>query len=98
LSAVWFTGVRARTMLPANPEWHDWQVMDSEDVRSAPAAILRTLAAGITHLEDKIKNFSYGGVGPDSETARRIVNLLRPKFELATFPGDRRRTRESQLI
>lgn len=98
LSAVWFTGVRARTMLPANPEWHDWQVMDSEDVRSAPAAILRTLAAGITHLDDKIKHFSYGGVGPDSEAARRIVSLLRPKFELATFPGDRRRTRESQLI
>lgn len=98
LSAVWFTGVRARTMLPANPEWHDWQVMDSEDVKSAPAAILRTLAAGTTHLDDKIKHFSYGGVGPDSETAERIVSLLRPKFELVTVAGDRRRARESQLI
>lgn len=98
LSAVWFTGVRARTMLPSNPEWHDWQVMDSEDVRSAPAAILRTLAAGATHLDDKIKHFSYGGVGPDSEAAARIISLVRPKFELATLAGDRRRTRESQLI
>jgi len=98
LSAVWFTGVRARTMLPANPEWHDWQVIDSEDVKSAPAAILRTLAAGATHLDDKIKHFSYGGVGPDSETAERIVRLLRPKFELVTVAGDRRRARESQLI
>lgn len=98
LSAVWFTGVRARTMLPANPEWHDWQVIDSEDVKSAPAAILRTLAAGATHLDDKIKHFSYGGVGPDSKTAERIVRLLRPKFELVTVAGDRRRARESQLI
>lgn len=98
LSAVWFTGVRARTMLPANPEWHDWQVMDSEDVKSAPAAILRTLAAGTTHLDDKIKHFSYGGVGPDGDTAERIVSLLRPKFELVTVAGDRRRARESQLI
>ncbi|WP_280470892.1 nuclease-related domain-containing protein [Nocardia farcinica] len=38
LSAVWFTGVRARTMLPSSPEWHGWQVLDSEDVKSAPTA------------------------------------------------------------
>lgn len=98
LSAAWFTSVRARTGLPANPEWHDWQVIDSEDVKTAPAAILRTLAAGTKHLDDKIKYFSYGGVGPDGETAGRIVNLLRPKFELVTVAGDRRRARESQLV
>ncbi|MGL5824427.1 MAG: NERD domain-containing protein [Nocardioides sp.] len=98
LSAVWFTGVRARTMLPASPEWHDWQVMDSEDVKSAPTAVLRTLAAGTTHLDDKIKHFSYGGVGPDGETAERVVSLLRPKFELVTVAGDRRRARESELV
>lgn len=98
IAAVWFTGVRARPILPATPEWHDWQVMDSEDVKSAPAAILRTLAAGTVHLEDKITHFSYGGVGPDSEAAERIVSLLRPRFELATVAGDRRRAREAQLV
>ena len=97
LSAVWFTGVRARTLLPGSPEWHDWQVMDSEDVKSAPAAILRTLAAGTTHLDEKIKYFAYGGVGPDSESAGRIASILRPKFEVATVAGDRRRAREFQL-
>ena len=46
LNAVWFTGVRARTMLPSTPEWHDWQVLDSEDLRAgAASAILRTLKA-----------------------------------------------------
>lgn len=98
LSAVWFTGVRARTMLPSNPEWHDWQVLDVEDVKSAPAAILRTIAAGTAHLGGKIQHFTYGGVGPDSQTATRIVSLLRPKFELVTVAGDRRRARESQLV
>jgi hypothetical protein len=98
LSAVWFTGVRARNMLPPNPEWHDWQVLDSEDLKSTPSAILRTLAAGTKHLDDKVKYFAYGGVGPDTATAERIVALLRPKFELATVAGDRRRARESQLI
>ncbi len=98
LSAAWFAGVRARTMLPASPEWHDWQVLDSEDLRTASAAILRTLAAGRQHLDDKISHFSYGGVGPNNETAERIASLLRPKFELATVAGDRRRSRESQLV
>ncbi|MBF6386589.1 nuclease-related domain-containing DEAD/DEAH box helicase [Nocardia farcinica] len=98
LSAVWFTGVRARTMLPSSPEWHGWQVLDSEDVKSAPTAILRTPPAGTTHLDGKIKHFAYGGVGSDSETAARIVSLLRPKFELVTVAGDRRRARELQLI
>ncbi|MEH3131080.1 MAG: NERD domain-containing protein [Mycolicibacterium neoaurum] len=98
LSAVWFTSVRARTMLPTNPEWQDWQVLDSEDLKAAPAAVLRTLAAGTKHLDDKIKYFTYGGVGPDGETADRIAALLRPKFELATVAGDRRRARDSQLV
>lgn len=98
LSAVWFTGVRARTMLPTNPEWHDWQVLDSEDLKMASSAILRTFTAGAKHLDDKIKYFAYGGVGPDTELADRIAGQLRPKFELATVAGDRRRARESQLI
>ncbi|WEV35956.1 nuclease-related domain-containing DEAD/DEAH box helicase [Mycolicibacterium fortuitum] len=98
LAAVWFTSVRARTMLPTNPEWHDWQVLDSEDLKAAPTAVLRTLSAGMKHLDDKINYFSYGGVGPDEETAERIAGLLRPKFELATVAGDRRRARESQLV
>lgn len=97
LSAVWFTSVRARTMLPTNPEWHDWQVLDSEDVKRAPVAVLRTLAAGLKHLDDKVKYFSYGGIGPDKETADRVARLLRPKFELTKAAGDRRNTRESQL-
>lgn len=97
LSAVWFTSVRARTMLPSNPEWHDWQVMDSEDLKIAAAAILRTLASGTKHLDDKIRNFARGGVGPDIDGARRIADLLRPKFEIAMVAGDRRRARESQL-
>ncbi len=97
LSAVWFTSVRARTMLPSNPEWHAWQVMDSEDLKTAPDAILRTLASGTKHLDDKIRHFARGSVGPDIDGARRIAALLRPKFEMATVAGDRRRARESQL-
>jgi hypothetical protein len=96
--AVWFTSVRARTMLPTSPEWHTWQVLDSEDLKAAPFAVRRTLEAGTRHLEDKLKRFSYGGVGPTAEAAEHIAFRLRPRFELAVVPGDRRRARESQLV
>ncbi|MES2094208.1 MAG: NERD domain-containing protein [Actinomycetota bacterium] len=99
LSAVWFTQVRARTMLPSSPEWHQWQVLDSEDLRTgADSAVLRVLAAGTAHLDEKIQHFSYGGVGPDAATAKRIASVLRPRFEAAIVPGDVRRTRDTQLV
>jgi hypothetical protein len=99
LNAVWFTGVRARTMLPNDPEWHEWQVLDAEDLkRGTPAAILRTFEAGTAHLGNKIKRFSYGGVGPDRLGAERIASVLRPRFEVAAASGDLRRARDIQLI
>lgn len=99
LSCAWFTDVRARTMLPSSPEWHDWQVLDSEDLnRGAPAAIMRTLAAGRAHLDTKIRHFSYGSPGPDQAQADRIASTLRPRFELATVPGDQRWIRKQELI
>lgn len=98
LDAVWFTHVRARTMLAGTPEWHDWQVLDSEDLRNpAELAVLRVLDAGAAHLERKIHGFTYGGVGPDEATAVRIAAVLRPRFEAATAPADVRRARETQL-
>lgn len=98
LDAVWFTHVRARTMLPRSPEWHSWQLLDSEDLKSgAPAAILRTLAAGQAHLDSRIPGFAYGGVGLDDAAATRIAVVLRPKFEAAIVAGDVRRAREDQL-
>jgi hypothetical protein len=98
-SAVWFTSVRARTTLPASPEWHQWQVLDSTDLRAgAPAAIIRTLAAGTDHLAGKIIGFPPGKPGPSRGAADRIAAVLRPRFEAATAPGDRRRDRDAQLL
>lgn len=99
LSAVWFTHVRARTMLPRSPEWHDWQILDSEDLRAgAPSAVLRVLRAGADHLGSKIKGFTEPGIGPDAPGALRIATVLRPRFEAAIVPSDVRRVREAQLV
>jgi hypothetical protein len=97
LHAVWFTGVRARRMLPDSPEWHDWQVLDSQDLPSAGTAVRRVLSAGAQHLAATIKHFGFGGLGPKEGVATRIASVLRPRFELVSTPGDRRRAREGQL-
>jgi hypothetical protein len=98
-AAVWFTAVRARTMLAPSPEWHPWQVLDSEDLTTGPAsAIVRTLAAGAAHLNDKMPGFSYGGTPFDQRAAERVAAALRPRVEMASVPGDRRRNRDEQLL
>ena len=97
--AVWFTHVRARTMLPPAPEWHEWQVLDLEDLRSdAPEAILRTLAEGTAHLDDKVRGFSSRAVGPDNKSAERLASILRPRFEMHAVAGDLRRGRVFELV
>lgn len=99
ISCAWFSRLRARTMLRESPEWRDWQVLDSEDMKGdVRAVILRTLAAGTRHLDAKIKYFSYGGVGPDTQAVERIVKVLRPRMEVHVVPGDLRRAREAQLV
>ncbi|WP_238581598.1 nuclease-related domain-containing DEAD/DEAH box helicase [Demequina aestuarii] len=97
LCAVWFTGAPARRTLDDSPEWHSWQVLDSKDLADAVSAIQRTLAAGIAHLEATSRAFSGGAKGPTNEEVDRVVRALRPRFELAMSPGDRRRARETQL-
>ncbi len=99
VSAVWFTHARARTMLKPSLEWADWQVLDSEDLKSDPiGAIRRALVGGLAHLEETFPGFSYGGVGPDTATTSQICAVLRPNFEFGVVAGDRRTARKSQLI
>jgi hypothetical protein len=99
ISAAWFTAVRARTMLPTSSEWHDWEVLDSEDLKKDPiAAIRRTFKAGTAHLDATFHGFSYGGLGPDLASGKRIALLLRPNFEVGVVAGDLRHAREDQLV
>lgn len=99
VSAAWFTAVRARSTLPDSPEWHRWEVLDSEDLKNGPAAaIRRTIEAGTAHLDEKFHGFSYGGVGPDNGEAKRIAILLRPSFEVGVVAGDLRNAREADLV
>lgn len=95
LSAVWFTGVRAKATLASSPEWHEWEILDLLDLASAGNAIRRVFTRGSAHLS--AKGLGPFGLEPTSEAAARIGSALRPRFEVVSTPGDRRRTREGQL-
>ncbi|WP_448006151.1 NERD domain-containing protein [Agromyces bauzanensis] len=98
ICAAWFTHTRARSQIPSSPEWLDWQILDSVDLeRGAASAILRTLRDGMAHL-DSVLHVFHRDVGPDKGQAERIASALRPRFEFARTFGDRRRSRESELI
>lgn len=95
--AAWFTGVRARDSFSPSPEWHDWQVLDSADLRAdAAAAVIRTLRAAASHLASK--RGPADETGPSEAAAGRIAEVLRPKFEVAMTAGDRRRDRGTQML
>ncbi len=98
LYAVWFTHVAARRQILSDPEWHEWQLLDSDDLRDVPEAIARTIQMGIRHLDQKVGHFSAIQIGPDHDSATRIASVLRPKFDVTTSPGERRRARETQLL
>lgn len=95
--AVWFSAVRARGTLPNSPEWHSWQVLDSQDLPTAALAVRRVLGEGAQHLTSTLKYFGFSGYGPNQDVAERIVAVLRPRFEIVMTAGDRRQAREGQL-
>lgn len=97
LHAVWFTAVRAKATLPDSPEWHSWQVLDSQDLPTAALAVQRVLGAGTQHLESTVKYFGFSGYGPNQKVTERIVASLRPRFEVVMTAGDRRKVREGQI-
>lgn len=80
LCAVWFTNCRAQ--LPPSVEWHDWQLLDQDDLaRSVATTLCQVLSKGRDHLSEKARKNAYSG--PDASMCDRIIRALRPEFELA---------------
>jgi hypothetical protein len=95
-SAVWFPRLRAN--LPVNPEWHEWQVLDIEDLRrGAGKAVERVLRRARQHLAEKVSGFDDATAEPSEATSQAIARFLRPRFEVAVSPADLRRHRREAL-
>lgn len=98
VSGVWFTHVKVRNSMPVTPEWHEWQLLDRDDIASGSASsVLRLLTDGADHLRSRVAGFREHRSGPDQGSVDAIVHALRPRFELAAGSADLRRDRESQL-
>lgn len=94
ISAVWFTDVRARALLPENPEWHSWQVLDLDSFRiGAGVAVASLFASGRQHLAAKNPSYRKGRAIPHGQ----ITRALRPKFEMARSGVDDANRRSEQL-
>lgn len=95
--AVWFTSIRAKSSLPASPEWQPWQILDVQDIENVVGAVSRTLSSGMDHLISTNWKKDPGIVGPNDVLVGKITSALRARFEVVMTPGDRRNAREGQL-
>lgn len=99
-SAVCFTRVPFTLTAPA--EWHDWQVIDSADLRARP--ISASIVAVLTHARSFVSSKPNGGwlrndaVEPTQAQLDTLVRILRPGFEFFESPKSRRRQRDDELL
>jgi len=95
VSASWFTHVRAKRVLPQTLEWHPWQLLDQSDLDEPIEAIRRALSKGYDHLHSKFPAVSRDF---DFQAANKLAKALRPKFDLALLPGERRLRRQGAMV
>jgi hypothetical protein len=97
VSGVWFTNARARSALPPSPEWHDWQLLDANDLRGdVSTALMRVISHGRAQLT--ASGLSFPDAEPTPELCEQFVRVLRPRFDLVESPADRRHQRAAQLL
>lgn len=97
-SGVIFTSVDFRVQ---SEEWHDWQVVDAASLRSRPISVLlrEMLDRGRRHLLETRSTNWFDPSRPEPSRAQcdRLVQLMRPDFELYESPRERSRGRDAQL-
>ena len=82
VNAAWFTHLQARSLLPESAEWHEWQVLDMQNMNSVKESIEHLLDCGIKHLGTKYDWFDEKSCRPTIEEVAQISGLLRPRFEI----------------
>lgn len=88
-SGVIFTSVNFRVQ---SEEWHDWQVIDASSLRSRPISAL--IHAMLERARDHLVASGAGWFDPTTnepteEQCERLLQLLRPNFEMFESPRAR---------
>ena len=96
LNMCWFTSLE----FPKEDafEWLGWQVLNSDDLISPAAALLRSASLGLKHLRDTVsrdigRNQAFGEI-----QIKHIVECLRPNFEYSLSEKVIRSERKQQLF
>ena len=85
--AVWFSRI-SKEKIP-RAEWHDWQVLDSRDLKLDPkGAILRTLRNAQAHLEQSARRLKHVVGKPTQDDVERLSRSLRAEFFAAQTVKD----------
>lgn len=98
-SAVWFTNVRARALLPDTLEWHRWQILDSQDLKGdVRSAVLSVLSRAGQHLRDTRGPGMVQEGRPSAATCDAAQRALRPRFDVVLGVAAEKKMRQAELL
>jgi hypothetical protein len=83
-----------------SPEWHAWQVLDKQGLyaRAISENLLKIIHTAREFFASKNLHWMRDGVAASEEKLGRIVQALRPRFEVLASPTERRRHLDEGLI
>lgn len=97
VSAVIFTSAPFQI---TSSEWHAWQVLDKQGLhaRAISANFLKIIHTAREFFASRNLPWMRDGVDASEERLGRIVQTLRPRFEVLASPSERRRQLEEGLM
>lgn len=96
-SCVWFTHLRAHRDLADSLEWHDWQLLDADDLTGDIVAVLTGVIDAGRANRARAGHRWPPMVGPSSAETHKIVSVLKPQLHSEPTRSDLRRARELEL-
>ena len=96
-SCVWFTRLQARRDLAGSLEWHDWQLLDADDLTGDIVAVLTGVIDAGRANRARAGHRWPSIVGPGSAESHRIVSVLKPQLHSEPTRADLRRARDLEL-
>ena len=84
----------------ASPEWHTWQVIDKQALHARPITdnLLGIIRKAREFYGAKNLPWMRNGFNASADRMKKIVEALRPRFEVLASPTERRRNLDEGLI
>jgi hypothetical protein len=85
---------------PRSPEWHPWQLIDAADLsaRDVSDCVAGLLRSARQLLTERTNWFRRDDDGPDEALSARLVDAMRPNFEVHETPRQRLKRFDAEVI